>query len=811
MKTWKPNQPLEFLVCGYPIRRIDPYRPYGSLRGNATRAFGLANNFARQGYRTALIVDEGCEAVSSPLISEELYMVPRKALKEAAASTHVVILACTNLKTLQEHDSQVISLAHPRKWVASCFDYNDDDARLRSAMGGVIGVSFNNNVQAQAWRNRGLGAPVHVVPYGVDENCYVDDQITEVTRPTAVWIGVLRLPALLERIVRFAEVNPECDVKVVSGLVFDQRQARGGVGSQDSPYIEHDAGPVPIERFADVVRLWCGRAVPSNLRYLGACSGRNAELLGAANLALGFSRHSGQLHDDSKVLDYLRSGTPVLCDDGQPSCRFVRETEHGFVIPFDSGDEALREGFHHCLAISSLQRRRTVAARVSDQFSWHRVALKAAEWIRDDVKIAQASDAGKMETGPLKTTGEAIGLNSGAPRVRLLYIPWIDGHTGALVRYLESAGGVEFVPLPILDLIPGRPGAHRFEIMQLAKTQPHDFHRLLRDLVSRIAEPVNALLLTVDWCEALRQTTQAFRESGFPTVLVPHESVFAREDLYYVDPESGTNVPQAEVALLWGKLQEQIFRNRGMAANRLAILGSPKLDFVRNYRSGTSRANFYARWGFRGDKPVVLFAAQPLDNQFDTPRALIQQSRAIADCLGICRQRGWRLIVRLPPARDLQILFPQLVPILKKSGIAAIDGANEGRHLATPHDALFFANAVVSINSTMLLEASLMERPALSVGYVPCDQFWHRKGGLPLVQDSNQLEAGLVRAMSERRSLFTAEGSRWIEWAFSNGSFDGLSANRILRYIGERWPEFRRPVLRSAAEIPTLSSVSTAA
>lgn len=383
----------------------------------------------------------------------------------------------------------------------------------------------------------------------------------------------------------------------------------------------------------------------------------------------------------------------------------------------------------------------------------------------------------------------AVG-KSKAP-LRLLYVPWIEAHTGALIKLLQAAGDVEFVPLPLLDMIPGTPGTHRTKIMNLAHSRPAEFQQLLAGLLGRLTVPVNALVMTVDWCLGLRHTVQIFRDCGFPTVLVPHESVFAREELYYTEPISGINVPQAEVALLWGGLQADVFGRRGLAKERMYVLGSPKLDYICNYRSALSRTEVCARLGLDGAKPIVLFAMQPLDNQFDTPQALIEQSRAILDCLVLCQRYGWQIVVRLPPARDLAIIAPQVVQALKSSGVAAIDGAEEGRHLTVPEEALFHADAVVSINSTMLLEAGLMQRPSVSLGYVACDQFWHRKGGLPLASNTQELEACLVRAMSSRVALFSEEGWGWIRWAFSAGEFDGNSARRILGFVAERWSTAR--------------------
>lgn len=388
MHTWTSGEALDYLVCGYPISALDPQRPYGRLRGNATRAFGLANNLARQGVRVGLVVDAMIPPVESSLIAASLALVPLEAMRAASSHAHVFLLACTNLKTLHEYRPEVFDIQHPRKWVASCFDYNDEiDAR--SWLRGVIGMTFNNQLQAQAWTSRGLGMRIRVMPYGVDENPYIDESIVQPARPTAVWIGALRLPVLLHRLVRFAQVNPECEVRVVAGLAFDQRLPRGADGSQDKPIIEHREGPPPVEKFAALVREWCGCPPPLNLRYLGACPGENAEELGRASMALGFSRRAGQLHDDSKILDYLRSGAPVICDDGQPSHRFVIKSGHGVVVPFADTDRLLRTAYLRCLPLCAVEQKRRVAVEIREAFGWQAVAKRVAAAVKEDLSTSE--------------------------------------------------------------------------------------------------------------------------------------------------------------------------------------------------------------------------------------------------------------------------------------------------------------------------------------------------------------------------------------------------------------------------------------
>jgi hypothetical protein len=374
--------------------------------------------------------------------------------------------------------------------------------------------------------------------------------------------------------------------------------------------------------------------------------------------------------------------------------------------------------------------------------------------------------------------------------LRFHYIPWIEGHTGALVRLIEQGCGARAIPVDLIGGITGRRRGNRSEVMALAEREPDVFQQRMRELMGGIREESHAFLFTVDWCSGLRETARFLRECGVPTVLVPHESVFARSDLYYRDPVTGYDVPSCETALLWGGLQREIFLSRGFPPERMVVVGSPKLDWIRHYRSAIPRDVFLGRLGLRKERPVVLFATQPMDNQFDTGPALLAQSRAIADVLRLCQTEGWQLIVRLPPARDVKILAPGLVhALLNSGGLAALDGCEEGRHLATPEDALAHCDAVVSVNSTMLLEASLMGKPAVSCGYVACEQFWHHRGGLPLACNREELSAALRHAIGKGGASFSEAGWAWVRDAFSPGDFDGQSPARIAGEILHRHPE----------------------
>jgi acetyltransferase-like isoleucine patch superfamily enzyme len=410
-----------------------------------------------------------------------------------------------------------------------------------------------------------------------------------------------------------------------------------------------------------------------------------------------------------------------------------------------------------------------------------KIQKRGVSWLRD-------SDAASIHA-PLPQTVSAYSVEQ-APTdtLRLLYIPWIESHTDALVNLLRRTGEVEFIPLPLLEMLPGKSRAHRHEIMHIAHNQPAFFKQCLLACLAKLTTPVHGLLLTLDWCDGIRQAATILREMGIPTMLVPHESVFAQEAFYYRDPRTGIDKPMADHLFVWGQLQAEVFKKRGFPADKITVTGSPKLDAIRHYQSPLSREQHYQRYGLQEDKPVLLFVTQALDGQFDTPTALSRQSVAIQDCLAFCHAHDWNMVVRMPPARGFEILDLALYGELLKASCAVTDGVHGSHYVATPEDAMFHANVVVSINSTMLLEASLMDRPAISLGYVPSNQLWHKQAGLPLANHRDELIKYLQHAKEVGGSLLTKEGCAWVQSAYSAGDFDGKAATRILQAIKAKWP-----------------------
>jgi len=370
------NRPIVY-IYGMPIGQIDD-SVYGGLYGNATRSVGLAFNLAKLGHQVFLEVNEDFDQSIRPdLLPAGLEFIRPQDRDQFLNKADCLLISCTNLESFHKFFDREPYLEHRCRVIASCFDLGQKvfARRLKKS---TKCITFNNEIQKQMWDQRRTGIQAFEVPYGVNERSYVDDAIQDVADPSAIWIGEIRRRDVLQRIVRFAEVNVSCKVTVVTRKIFDSSLDAHERGSVGNPYADF-TGRDPVEKFNEIVVELCGIGVPSNLRFLGPVEGQNHVIQGQHTIGLDFSRFPAQTHDNTKVLDYLRSGLCVICDRGTPSYRFVKDAGHGVIVSPEFTDDEIRTAFEDCVSLSSATNRRAVASYVRSKYGWDVIALKFSE------------------------------------------------------------------------------------------------------------------------------------------------------------------------------------------------------------------------------------------------------------------------------------------------------------------------------------------------------------------------------------------------------------------------------------------------
>jgi hypothetical protein len=355
-----------------------------------------------------------------------------------------------------------------------------------------------------------------------------------------------------------------------------------------------------------------------------------------------------------------------------------------------------------------------------------------------------------------------------------LYLPWIAQHTDQLIESVRDDRYYKILPFDLYRDVE----KNRKEIMRYARENPVAYRRLVLQRLIPLKHRVIGVIFTFDWSPVMRIISNVCEELGIKRILIPHESVFLDRSKYYLDINSRASVPAADMILGWGKLQKEIFIERGYPASRFKIMGAPKFDQYVNYQPLLSEKEFRLLFGFDLIKPIILFAAQPLDSQVDSEKARETQCQIIYDLIAYAEKNDKQLLVRMPPSQD-DILTPVLRQAIIKSDVVSLDEAY--CYVVPAVEAIYHACMVASINSTMLFEAVLMNRSAISIHYMPLHQLWQPLG-LPVVHNKIDLWSSLDDYMIQRWKP-DAEKMQWAADMFSIGTFDGRASERIRQYL----------------------------
>ena len=134
----------------------------------------------------------------------------------------------------------------------------------------------------------------------------------------------------------------------------------------------------------------------------------------------------------------------------------------------------------------------------------------------------------------------------------------------------------------------------------------------------------------------------------------------------------------------------------------------------------------------------------------------------------------------------MSMLDRGLVNKIRMLNYVAIDGGEDGIRRGTaisPHKIIYNSDIVVSINSTMLLEASLLNKPCISVGYLNFNYLWHNLCDIPLAKTTQELSSFILEHIGSEETTMSERGYKNAAREFSIGDFDGDSSFRILKYL----------------------------
>lgn len=360
--------------------------------------------------------------------------------------------------------------------------------------------------------------------------------------------------------------------------------------------------------------------------------------------------------------------------------------------------------------------------------------------------------------------------------IPFIYIPWIASHGDAL---LELINGTEPLCAPI-PLVPNvREPRARHRASGNVRRRPDAFLPLCEEVLRELPSHVRGVIFSHDWTPVMRQTAYVCKRLGLETILIPHEGIFARADAYYRDLNNGAGYPVCDRVLAWGDLQAEIFTSRGYPRERIFLTGAPKFDLALSYQPQSSRAEFCARLGLSTERPVVLFALQPLDSQYDRARAKASQRKAVRHLAATCLKRGFQLVLRGPPSGDDVLGLHKWLRWLP--GIVLDPGSP---YLVPAAEAIYHSALILAVNSTMLFEAAVMGRPSIAVPGAEAEAAWQLIGGPVISLDASFGRRAAQLIDGGRPSLPTDPGSACAR-ALSAGRFDAQAVPRIRALLSD--------------------------
>jgi|LULQ01.1.fsa_nt_gb hypothetical protein len=384
----------------------------------------------------------------------------------------------------------------------------------------------------------------------------------------------------------------------------------------------------------------------------------------------------------------------------------------------------------------------------------------------------------KRWRGKRKRPGPRSWLNPhriDCPENAVLYQNWIWSHTGKLVNSVASPD----YHLTDLDMfLDADDKVTRTHIMWHATWDGGTFRRLMLDRLRPHVGRAKALLVTMDWHPAQRHLVYAAAELGIPTILLPHESIFANRDMYYRHPKRPINAPACDIVLSWGALQTGVFLERGYPADRIFEIGAPKLDYLA--AAATGDRSPAVKLGLDPNRRITTFAAQPLDSQYDAKLARAAQNHAIDNVICAAIASGSQVILRLPPSKD-SILSEHVLKLVNTLPDVVLDDPEIG-YRTTAEETVQISDMMVSINSTMLLEAALIGKVAVTTKYIEFDQIWDNLQ-IPVARNMIDLHRIFDVAITDPGRFTDAYNISWAAREFSNGAFDGKAADRARGFI----------------------------
>jgi hypothetical protein len=357
-----------------------------------------------------------------------------------------------------------------------------------------------------------------------------------------------------------------------------------------------------------------------------------------------------------------------------------------------------------------------------------------------------------------------------------LYLPWIKSLTGALITSINKSDKYRLISLAIFN--DSHTLVSRKKINYFSKYCQSDLVKIVSDWLEPVSNEVHGLVLTFDYSFLQREIIKVCARYNILTILIPHESVFLNREKFYYHSLTGINTPLCDYVLCWGSLHKEIFVDRGYPNERIKLVGAPKFDRLYDFQPKLSHEAFCNKAKLKQVRKKILYAAQTLDFQVNQKKSLRIQRKIIRELIDYCFTNKYGFILRCPPTQ-WKVIDSSIKKSMRKQGFF-IDNSDFG-YCFNAEEVIHHVDLVVSINSTMLFEALLMGKKALSVKYFEFEEYWNN-AGIPTANNSIELNKLLAELLGGADSE-SFEITEWAKKSFSPKDFDGRASIRIMNFL----------------------------
>jgi glycosyltransferase involved in cell wall biosynthesis len=252
---------------------------------------------------------------------------------------------------------------------------------------------------------------------------------------------------------------------------------------------------------------------------------------------------------------------------------------------------------------------------------------------------------------------------------------------------------------------------------------------LLRAFIETHAQRPDVLIFGSEVYYIDRNFVQAARRLGIPSVLIAdgiflpenpgyYSSVFKKycakisqriSRLLHRTGTEGTSGVEL-VFVVNGTSKEHFVRN-GMPADDIHVVGLPEYNVLANRLNGMTADDYRAlrnRVGILSDRPIVVFAHQPLGSRDELERMLLEMVEG-------CRRVGAVLLVKFHPrGEEYPDFWRQWA---EKQGLDCNDIVFVRNECTSP-DAVIIGMAFITIYSAVVMEALTCRRPILLIKFI---------------------------------------------------------------------------------------------